>query len=248
MPSATPHSPTNERQCNAGPAESACSAVAAPPVLHLAYLHPHPTGLGDLLLLTLLRGCLVMLPLLGLSATLPWLAAAVTIVAALTGWLAAKVALLHQLAAGHRSFLVQETGVTLHLPTLLAAEALGVFMAWFLLALVWVNRRVMQQPAAGDPIMVLQSRTAAAMQQQRMAVEEWVVSHQEPEGVGPELTAPLLAAAAAEEGKAGMLGHVGGDGELEAYRSAQSRQLSSASWVTAPESPPVDAPLGAGEL
>lgn len=206
-------------------------------------LHCPAAGLGDLLLLTFLRGCLVMLPLLGLSATLPWLAAAVTIVAALTGWLVTKAVLLHQLAAGAKSFLVAPTGVTLHLPTLLAAEILGIFMAWFLLALVWINRRVMQQPAAGDPIIALHTRSAAALQQQRMAVQEWVIQ-QEPAGVGPELTAPLLAAAAAAEaGEAGPSG--AGAGVAVSFASAQSRQGSNASWVTAHESLPGVASLAA---
>jgi hypothetical protein len=182
--------------------------------------------------LTLLRGCLVMLPLLGLSATLPWLAAAVTTVAALTGWLVTKAALLYQLSAG-KSLLIAQTGVVLHLPTVLAAEVLGIFMAWFLLALVWINRRVMQQPAAGDPILALHTRTAA-LAHQRMAVQEWVVQ-QEPAGVGPELTAPLLAAAAAEAGEAGPSG-MGVEEEAVSMVSAHSRQASNTSWVTAPES------------
>jgi len=202
-----------------------------PPPLPAAALHA-PAGLGDLLLLTLLRGCLVMLPLLGLSATLPWLAAALTTVAAMTGWLVTKAVLAYQFADG-RTLLVQQTGVTIHIPTLVAAEVLGVFMAWFLLVLVWFNRRVMQQPAAGDPIVALHTRTAAAMQQQRLAVQQWV-SQQEPAGVGPELTAPLLgAAAAAEAGETGLAGD-----DAASFASAHSRQLSNASWVTASESLP----------
>jgi hypothetical protein len=190
-----------------------------------------------------------MLPLLGLSATLPWLAAAVTVVAALSGWLVTKAVLLYQLAAADQtpktgSFFVQETGVTLHLPILLAAEGLGVLMAWALLVLVWINRRVMQQPAAGDPIIALHTRTAAL--EQRMAVQEWV-RQQQPAGVGPELTAPLLgAAAAAEAAEAGL------SGELADKAGAGSRQQSNASWVTAPESMPgvssVPAPMGSAEL
>jgi hypothetical protein len=202
------------------------------------------TGLGDLLLLTMLRGCLVMLPLFGLSATLPWLAAAGTTVAALTGWLVTKAVLVSQLAAGSKLYLVEQTGVTLHLPTLIAAEVLGIAMAWFLLGLVYFNRRVIAQPAAGDPIIALHTRSAAALQEQRLAVQDWV-SQQEPAGVGPELTAPLLAAAAvaAEAGEAGPCGV--GVGVAASFASAQSRQGSNASWVTAPESPPADAPLGA---
>jgi hypothetical protein len=115
----------------------------------------------------------------------------------------------------------------------LAAEILGIFMAWFLLALVWINRRVMQQPAAGDPILALHTRTAA-LAQQRMAVQEWVVQ-QEPAGEGPELTAPLLAAAAAAEmGEAGPLRM--GVEDAVSMVSAHSRQASNTSWVTAPES------------
>lgn len=142
-----------------------------------------------------------------------------------------KAVLLYQLSAG-KSLLIAQTGVTLHLPTVLAAEILGVFMAWFLLALVWINRRVMQQPAAGDPILALHTRTAA-IAQQRMAVQEWVVQ-QEPAGVGPELTAPLLAAAAAEAGEAGPSGT--GIEEAMSMVSAHPRQGSNTSWVTAPES------------
>ena len=188
-------------------------------------------GLGDLLLLTLLRGCLVMLPLFGLSATLPWLAAAGTTVAALTGWLVTKAVLVSQLAAGDKSYLVEQTGVTLHLPTLLAAEVLGIAMAWFLLGLVYFNRRVIAQPAAGDPIIALHTRSAAALQEQRMAVQDWV-SQQEPAGVGPELTAPLLAAAAtaAEAGEAGP----SGVGVPASFASAQS---------AATPAPCVDGPL-----
>lgn len=190
-----------------------------------------------------------MLPLLGLSATLPWLAAAVTVAAALTGWLVTKAVLLYQLAAADQTsktwtYLVQETGVTLHLPILLAAEGLGVLMAWALLVLVWINRRVMQQPAAGDPIIALQSRTAAL--QQRMAVQEWV-RQQQPAEVGPELTAPLLgAAAAAEAAEAGL------SGEVVEQAASRSRQQSNASWVTAPESLPgassAPAPMASAEL
>jgi hypothetical protein len=206
---------------------------------------PHPplaaTGLGDLLVATLLRGCLVMLPMLGLSATLPWLAAATTVVAAMTGWLTAKAVLLYQLADGN-VFQVQDTGVTLHLPIVLAAEVLGAFMAWFLLVLVWVNRRVMMQPAAGDPIISL-TRTAAAMQQQRMAVQQWI-SQQEPAGEGPgegpDLTAPLLdGAAAAEAGQAGFVV----EDDAASFLSARLRQLSNSSWTTAESSPGGTAPL-----
>lgn len=226
--------------------------TCVPPSLPPCCLHLQPkhicvvlaastaAGLGDLLLLTMLRGCLVMLPLFGLSATLPWLAAAGTTVAALTGWLVTKAVLVSQLAAGGKSYLVEQTGVTLHLPTLLAAEVLGITMAWFLLGLVYFNRRVIAQPAAGDPIIALHTRSAATLQEQRMAVQDWV-SQQEPAGVGPELTAPLLAAAvvAAEAGEAGP----SGVGVAASFASAQSRQGSNASWVTAPESPPVDGPL-----
>lgn len=190
-----------------------------------------------------------MLPVLGLSATLPWLAAAIATVAGMSGWLITKAVFAYQLADGKTLF-VPETGVTLHLPTLIAAEVLGVFMSWFLLVLVWINRRVMQQPAAGDPIIALHTRTAAAMQQQRLAVQQWV-SEQEPAGVGPELTAPLLgaaagaaAAAAAEEGEAGVFGGVGGVVDAASFVSARSRQLSNASWVTAAESLPGVASLG----
>lgn len=167
---------------------------------------PSPcTGLGDVLLLTLLRGCVVMLPLLGLSATVPWLCAAVTAVVGMSSYLAAKAALLYQLAPAGRTLVVQDTGVSLHVPTLVAAEVLGLFMGWFLLVLVWVNRAVIRQPAAADPIMALHSRTAAAVAQQRLAVREWVTTHQPIGELEADLSVPLLAqAAAAEAGAAGL--------------------------------------------
>eukprot|EP00775_Hariotina_reticulata_P008169 gene8169-8360_t len=86
-------------------------------------------GLGDILLLTVARGCLVMLPILGISAALSWVGIAVAALAeaAMTAWLAVKAAFLYQLATGRR-FLVADTGVAVHVPTLLAAELLGIFM------------------------------------------------------------------------------------------------------------------------
>jgi hypothetical protein len=116
---------------------------------------------GDVLLLALLRGSVVMLPLLGLAATRVWLAAAVLAVTAMTGWLATKAVLLCQLCggpAGARTLVVGDTGVEVAVPLLLAAEALGAFMGWLLLALVVANRRVMRQPAAAAPFIALQVR------------------------------------------------------------------------------------------
>lgn len=204
-----------------------------------------------------------MLPLLGLSATLPWLGAAVVTVAAMTGWLVTKAVLACQLAGGPgATLLVSQTGVALHLPTALAAEVLGAVMGWLLLVLVWINRRVMMQPAAGDPIIALNTRSAAAMQQQRLSVQQWVSEQQQESsaGVGPELTAPLLAAAAATEaaeaGQAGFsvaaAGGVQEDAAASSFVSAHSRQLSNASFVTAPESLPAAgsgalAPAGVGD-
>lgn len=94
-------------------------------------------GLGDIVLLTVLRGCLVLLPLLGIPAALSWLGVSLTALAeaGMSAYLAVKAVFAYQLAHG-RKFLVADTGVTYHVPTLIAAELLGVFMTWFMFALV----------------------------------------------------------------------------------------------------------------
>jgi hypothetical protein len=100
-------------------------------------------GLGDILLLTFLRGCLVMLPLLGIPAALSWLGVGLTALteAGMSAYLVTKAVFAYQLADG-RKFLVADTGVTYHVPTLIAAELLGVFMTWFMFALVSGRCRV----------------------------------------------------------------------------------------------------------
>jgi hypothetical protein len=54
----------------------------------------------------------------------------------------------------------------------------------------------MLQPANSDPAVALARSVLHQQQlQQRMAVASWVASTEAPEGVGPEITAPLLAGA-----------------------------------------------------
>lgn len=195
-------------------------------------------GLGDIVLLTVLRGCLVLLPLLGIPAALSWLGVSLTALAeaGMSAYLAVKAVFAYQLAHG-RKFLVADTGVTYHVPTLIAAELLGVFMTWFMFALVWINRSVMLQPANSDPAVALARSVLHQQQmQQRMAVASWVASQEAPEGVGPEITAPLLAgalgaaaadAAAAEED----------DLERAMFVSASSKQASLGSLVSASSQP-----------
>ncbi|KAF6251502.1 hypothetical protein COO60DRAFT_1559269 [Scenedesmus sp. NREL 46B-D3] len=157
-------------------------------------------GLGDIVLLTVLRGCLVLLPLLGIPAALSWLGAVFAC----------------QLADGHR-FLVAGTGVTYHVPTLIAAEVLGVFMTWFMFALVMINRTVMLQPAGSDPAVAL---AHSVLQHQQLAP---------PRGWG-RITAPLLAGAAgaaAEEE----------DVEQATFVSAASKQPSLSSLLSATSQP-----------
>jgi hypothetical protein len=108
--------------------------------------------------------------------------------------------------------------VTLLLPVLLAAEALGVLMGCFLVLLAWVFRKTLLQPAAGDPAIALQ----AALQQQRMAVQEWVLGAGGAraaagaglEGAGDEagggLTLPLLEGSSGGEIDGGRAGDGGG--------------------------------------
>lgn len=190
-------------------------------------------GLGDIVVLALVRGCLVMLPMLGVAASLSWLGVAFTAVvdAAMTAWLIVKAVYVYQLADARR-FQVAETGVTYHVPTLLASEILGVFMCWFLFALVWVNRRVMLQPASHDPASAV-ALSRSQLQQRQMRVREWVSSTAAPEGAGPEITVPLLAEAPA----AGALGVSGfrdeETGEVESFVSATSMLPSSSSIASA---------------
>lgn len=189
-------------------------------------------GLGDIVLLTVLRGCLVLLPLLGISAALSWVGVGFTAVleAGMTAWLIVKATFAYQLAHGHR-FLVAATGVTYHVPTLIAAELLGVFMTWFMFALVWINRSVMLQPAGGDPAVALARSVLHQQQmQQRLAVASWVNSQATPEATGPELTAPLLAGAGAAAG-------VGDDIETASFVTARSNQRSGSSLASASSQP-----------
>lgn len=102
---------------------------------------------------------------------------------------------------------------------------------------VWINRSVMLQPANSDPAVALARSVLHQQQmQQRMAVASWVASQEAPEGVGPEITAPLLAgalgaaaadAAAAEED----------DLERAMFVSASSKQASLGSLVSASSQP-----------
>jgi hypothetical protein len=199
-------------------------------------------GLGDILLLTVVRGCLVIMPILGISAALSWAGIAVAALAeaAMTVWLAVKAAFLYQLASGRR-FLVADTGVALHVPTLLAAELLSIFMSWFLFALVWVNRSVMRQPAAADSAVALARSAALQQLRQRMAVQQWV-SNQEPAEVGPELTAPLLSpqSMAPAEGMCAVLTTRDADvDDSDSFLSARSRQASG-SWRSAGSPAPAE--------
>jgi hypothetical protein len=98
---------------------------------------------------------------------------------------------------------------------------------------VWINRTVMLQPANSDPAVALARSVLHHQQlQQRMAVASWVASQEAPEGVGPEITAPLLAgalgaAAAGEED----------DLERAMFVSATSKQPSLSSLVSATSQP-----------
>lgn len=184
-------------------------------------------GLGDIVLLAVIRGCLVLLPMLGIAASLSWLGVAFTAIvdAGITAWLIVKAVFVYQLADSRR-FEVAETGVMYHMPTMVAAEVLGMFMCWFLFVLVLVNRRVMLQPAADDPAAaVALSRSQLRQRQQR--VRDWVSNTEAPEGLGPEITAPLLAGHAAASGTAGGTMNVSTPadeetGELESFVSATS--------------------------
>jgi hypothetical protein len=191
-------------------------------------------GLGDIILLTLMRACLVLLPMLGVAASLSWLGVAVTALLdmAMTAWLIAKAVMVYHLADA-RQFQVVETGVTYHLPTLLASEILGVFMCWFLFALVLVNRRVMLQPAANDPAAAV-ALSRSQLRQRQIRVKEWVSSSEAPEGVGPEITAPLLAGASAAGATDVTAPRDEEEGELESFVSATSMLPSSSSVGSAP--------------
>lgn len=186
-------------------------------------------GLGDIIMLALVRGCLVLLPMLGVAASLSWPGVAVTAVldAAMTAWLTTKAVYVYQLADA-RQFQVVETGVTYHLPTLIASEVLGVFMCWFLLALVLVSRRVMLQPAANDPAAAV-ALSHSQLRQRHMRVKEWVSSSEAPEGVGPEITAPLLARVPRAGGLGDTVPRDEEEGELESFVSATSMLPSSSS-------------------
>eukprot|EP00878_Enallax_costatus_P025413 GHUV01027188.1.p1 GENE.GHUV01027188.1~~GHUV01027188.1.p1 ORF type:complete len:251 (-),score=62.57 GHUV01027188.1:388-1140(-) len=195
--------------------------------------NPHiniATGLGDIVLLTLVRGCLVLLPMLGIAASLSWLGVTITAVAeaAMSAWLITKAVFIYQLADARR-FQVAETGVTYHLPTVIAAEVLGTFMCWFLFALVLINRRVMLQPAANDPAAAV-ALSRSQVRQRQLRTSQWVSSTAAPEGYeGPEITTPLLAGAPA----AGAMGVTAPrdeeTAELESFVSATSMLPSSGS-------------------
>lgn len=175
-----------------GPIVRAMFPMTANPHLNIA------TGLGDVVLLTLVRGCLVLLPMLGIAASLSWVGVTITALAeaAMSAWLITKAVLMYQLADARR-FQVAETGVTYHLPTVIAAEVLGVFMCWFLFVLVLVNRGVMRQPAANDPAAAV-ALSRSQLRQQQLRTREWVSTTAAPEAYeGPELAAPLLAGAPA---------------------------------------------------
>ncbi|KAF8068367.1 hypothetical protein HT031_002056 [Scenedesmus sp. PABB004] len=145
-------------------------------------------ALADLLLLALLRGALVLLPLLQprLLASRAGRAAAAAAAAAISLWLSAKGGLALRLARGRHELPVPGVG-TVHVAALLAAELLGVCMAWGQLALVWAHAAELGAPAPGG-VALAQQRALFAR------VASWVSSSGEAAAgaLGPELTAPLL--------------------------------------------------------
>lgn len=150
-------------------------------------------GVGDLLLLVLLRASLTLLPQLGIAAALQpgglMLRGAADGVS--SAWLTTKAVAALKLSHGAATFEVTQTGVRLHTALLLVAELLGVTMTWLLFVLVWANRHVLQQPASELVTLVALARGDAV----RMQVARWVASSTAgaPTGaVRADLEAPLL--------------------------------------------------------
>jgi hypothetical protein len=70
-----------------------------------------------------------------------------------------------------------------------------------------------------------------------MAVASWVASQEAPEGVGPEITAPLLAGALGAAAAADAAAAEDDDVEKATFVSATSKQASLSSLVSATSQP-----------
>ena len=154
-----------------GPFLRAMLPMTSDPRINLA------SQLADVLAASVIRGGCALLPMLGYSAALsPFgLSLYALISAAMTAWMATKAFLAYQLSEGHLLF-VKSTGVTVHVPMVIAAEGLGIFMSWFVFTLVWLNRHVMKQPAAADSATFALAYSNSQLHHQRAAVASWLAS------------------------------------------------------------------------
>jgi hypothetical protein len=155
-------------------------------------------GLADIVAGSLIRSCCALVPLLGTSLLASTAGLAVSAVGsiAMTAWMSAKGFLAYQMSQD-RLLVVADTGVTLHTPTLLAADLLAIFMSWFVFFLIWVNRNVMKQLLVTEAALQAQAASGWAYQhtplnQQFAAVmswldsSEWTEPAEEPEPVEEE--------------------------------------------------------------
>jgi hypothetical protein len=228
-----------------GPFMRAMLPMTPDPRINLA------SQLADLLAASVIRGGCALLPMLGYSAALsPFgLSLYAFISAGMTAWMATKSYLAYQLSEGHLLF-IESTGVTIHVPMVIAAEGLGIFMSWFVFTLVWLNRHVMKQPAAADPTTLALAYTNGQLQHQRAAVANWLASS-DLEAPADEdadsLMEPLIqqdqhdavaveaaAAAAAADAIRGKLSvcRDGDADETASFVTAMSRTVTNASSVT----------------
>eukprot|EP00877_Chromochloris_zofingiensis_P012323 jgi/Chrzof1/7344/Cz02g20120.t1 len=152
-------------------------------------------SLGDLLALALARGTWAMLPLLGVRAALSQVGMATTALLdiLMTAWLLLKALLAVQVSDGHE-IVIPDACVTVHVPMLLAAEVLGVFMTWLLFALMWVNRAVIKPSGGSGNRRSISLPHSSSQVEPLVAVEDWL-SQTDTEAAGDgdkDLSMPLL--------------------------------------------------------